>query len=160
MYFHYFEITFPWKRVRPFIWTNLNPHHPRSHFAKFCWNWPGGSREDDFWISLMYYRYLLIISLWKQGGALHLINLESPSPKEFDWNWPSGSGDKDFWISTMYFRYFVIIFPCKRAGPCIWWILNVTYIVIIQARIRYIISLVFSVDFSAASFAFTSYMWS
>ena len=28
MYFHYFIIISPWKRVGPFIWTNLNPLHP------------------------------------------------------------------------------------------------------------------------------------
>ena len=29
MYFPYFIIISPWKRAWPFIWTNLNPHHPR-----------------------------------------------------------------------------------------------------------------------------------
>ena len=31
----------------PFTWTNLNPLHPRILCAKFGWNWPGGSREED-----------------------------------------------------------------------------------------------------------------
>ena len=43
MYFHYFVIIFPWKRVGPFIWTNLNP----MLCAKFGWNWPSGSGEED-----------------------------------------------------------------------------------------------------------------
>ena len=30
-----------------FIWTNLNPHHPRMLCANFGWNWPSGSREDE-----------------------------------------------------------------------------------------------------------------
>ena len=38
--FHNFLIISPWKRARPFIWTNLNPLHPRMHCAMFCWNWP------------------------------------------------------------------------------------------------------------------------
>ena len=29
MYFRYFVIISPWKRTGPFIWTNLNPLHPR-----------------------------------------------------------------------------------------------------------------------------------
>ena len=42
------------------IWTNLNPHppsmhcakfrslHPKMFYAKFTWNWPSGSGEEDF----------------------------------------------------------------------------------------------------------------
>ena len=40
MYFHYFIIISPWKRVWPFIWTNLNSHHLGILCAKFGWNWP------------------------------------------------------------------------------------------------------------------------
>ena len=47
MYFHYFVITSPWKRAGPFIWTNLNPLHPRMLCAKFGWNWLSGSGEED-----------------------------------------------------------------------------------------------------------------
>ena len=46
MYFRYFIIISPWKRVGPFIWTNLNPLHPRMLCAKFGWNWPSGSWEE------------------------------------------------------------------------------------------------------------------
>ena len=38
----------PWKRTEPFIWTNLNPLHPRMLCAKFGWNWTSGSGEEDF----------------------------------------------------------------------------------------------------------------
>ena len=48
MYFRYFVIISPWKRVVPFVWTNLNPLHPRMLFAKFGWNWLSGSGEEDF----------------------------------------------------------------------------------------------------------------
>ena len=48
MYFHYFVIISPWKRPGPFIWTNLNPLHPRMLCAKFGWNWLSGSGEEDF----------------------------------------------------------------------------------------------------------------
>ena len=30
-----------------FIWTNLNPLHPRVLCTKFGWNWPSGSGEED-----------------------------------------------------------------------------------------------------------------
>ena len=39
MYFPYFVFISPWKRVWPFIWTNLNPLHPRMFCANFDWNW-------------------------------------------------------------------------------------------------------------------------
>ena len=38
----------PWKRAGLFIWTNLNPLHPRMLCAKFSWNRPSGSWEEDF----------------------------------------------------------------------------------------------------------------
>ena len=59
----------PWKRAGPFIWTNLNPHHPRMLCVKFGWNWLSGSGEEDFWISSMYFRHFLIISPWKRPGS-------------------------------------------------------------------------------------------
>ena len=47
MNFHYFVIISPLKRAGPFIWTNLNPLHPRMLCAKFGWNWPSSSGEED-----------------------------------------------------------------------------------------------------------------
>ena len=47
MYFCYFVIISSWKREGLFIWTNLNPLHPRMLCAKFDWNWPSGSGEED-----------------------------------------------------------------------------------------------------------------
>ena len=38
----------PLRRAYPFIWTNLNPPHPRIVCAKFDLNWPSGSGEEDF----------------------------------------------------------------------------------------------------------------
>ena len=42
MYFLYFVIISPLKRSGSFIWTNLNPLHPRMLCAKFGWNWLSG----------------------------------------------------------------------------------------------------------------------
>ena len=39
----------------------LNPLHPRMICANFGWNWPGGSGEENFEISSMYFRYFIII---------------------------------------------------------------------------------------------------
>ena len=33
--------------MRLWIWTNLNPLHPRMVCAKFGWNWASGSGEDE-----------------------------------------------------------------------------------------------------------------
>ena len=43
-YFHYFVITSSWKRMWPFIWTNLNP---KDALFQVNWNWPSGSWEED-----------------------------------------------------------------------------------------------------------------
>ena len=69
VYFRYFVIFSPWKRVEPFIWTNLNSLHPRMLWAKFCWNWLSGSGEEEFQISSMFFVYFIIISPWKRAGA-------------------------------------------------------------------------------------------
>ena len=37
MYFRFFIIISLWKKTGPFIWTNLNPLHPRMHCTKSSW---------------------------------------------------------------------------------------------------------------------------
>ena len=85
--------------LRPFIWTNLNPLHPRMHCAKFGWNWPSGSGEEDLLISSMYFCNFIFISPWKRAGAFIWTNLNPLHLRmfcaKFDWNWPSGSGEED-----------------------------------------------------------------
>ena len=41
-------LPFPWKMVGPFIWTNLNPLHPRMLCAKFGWNLPSRWKCEKF----------------------------------------------------------------------------------------------------------------
>ena len=53
-----------WEFIGLFIWTNLNPLHPRMLFAKFGWNWLCGSAED------FKFHTFVIISPWKRA-ALH-----------------------------------------------------------------------------------------
>ena len=50
MYFRYFVHISPFPRAGPFIWTNLNPLYPRMLCAKFGWNWPSGSGEEDEYV--------------------------------------------------------------------------------------------------------------
>ena len=99
MYFLYFVIISPWKRAGPFIWINLNPLHPRMLCAKFGWNWPSGSGEEDFLISSMYFHYFIIMSPWKRVGPFIWTNLNPLHPRmlcaKFGWNSPSGSGEED-----------------------------------------------------------------
>ena len=99
MYFRYFRIISPWKGAGPFSWTNLNPLHPRTLCAKFGWNWFSGSREEDFLISSMYFRYFWIISSWKRAGPFIWTNLNPLHPRmlcaKFGWNSPGGSGEED-----------------------------------------------------------------
>ena len=93
MFFCYFVIIFPWKRGA-FIWTNLNPLHPRMLSAKFGWNWPSVSGEDSFidWMEL----YAVSAIFQPCNGGHFKKNL------------------------LMYFHYFVVISPSKRTGPFIW----------------------------------------
>ena len=58
-----------WEFYCFFIWTNINPFHPSMLCAKFGWNWPSGSGEEDFLISSMYFHYFVIIPPWKRGPS-------------------------------------------------------------------------------------------
>ena len=50
----------------PSFEQNFNPFHPRMLCVKFGWNWPNGSRKEDFKISSMFFRYFVIISPWQR----------------------------------------------------------------------------------------------
>ena len=64
------------------LWTKLNLIHPRKLCAKFGWNWPSGSGEEDFLNFLNAFHYFAIISPLEKGRALHLNKIESPSLKD------------------------------------------------------------------------------
>ena len=95
MYFRYFVIIFHWKRTIPFIWTNLNPVHPRMHGAKFGWNKSRGSREKNIFLNFVdvFRNYVP----FGKGGPFIWTNLKSLHPRmhcaKFGWNKPSGSGE-------------------------------------------------------------------
>ena len=91
-----------------FTWLELNgssfestwiPLTPRMLVAKFGWNWPSGSGEENFFISSMYFCYFLIISTWKRTGPFIWTNLNPIHQRmlcaKFGWNWPRGSGEDE-----------------------------------------------------------------
>ena len=98
----------------------LSPFHLRMLYAKFGWNWPNGSAEEDFHISSMYFCSFVIISPSKKAGPFIWMTLNPLHPRmpcaKLLWNWPSGSWEEDFHIWLMYFHYYIIISPWKRGG--------------------------------------------
>ena len=94
----------PLERAGPFIYSNLNSLNPRMHCAKFGWNWPWGSGEEDFFFRQCIFTISYLSPLGKER-AYHLNKLESLSPKntfaKFGWNWHSGSGEEDKIVKSL-----------------------------------------------------------
>ena len=101
-----------------FIWTNLNPFHPRIHCGSFCWNVVLEKRIFKFCQCIF---AILCLSPLEKGRGPSFTNLESPSPQDaFCQVWLKlvrGSWEEDFWIMSMFFCYFVIISPWKGWIP-------------------------------------------
>ena len=89
-----------WKGAETFIWTNLNPLHPKTNCAKFGWNWPTGSGEEDLKHLSMYFRNFVIISPWKRARHFFWTNVNPLHPKKicakFGWNWEEDENEKKF----------------------------------------------------------------
>ena len=69
MYFCYFLIISPWKRTGAFIWTNLNPLHPRLCFGPSVVEIGSVVLEKKiFKFCQCFCVYFLIISPWKRAG--------------------------------------------------------------------------------------------
>ena len=72
MYFRYFVIMPPWKRACPFIWTNLNPLHPKNVLCQISLK-----LEQWFWGRRFLY-FVNVFSLFRnyppldKGVFLHL----------------------------------------------------------------------------------------
>ena len=102
-----------------FIWINLNPLHPRMICAKFGWNWPSGSGKEDFLNLSMYFRYFVIISIWKKAAPFIWTNFNPLHPRmlwaKFGWNWPSGFGE-DFFNFVNVFSLFRNYLPLEKGG--------------------------------------------
>ena len=93
--------------------------------AKFCWNWPSGSGEDDFSNLLMYFRNFVIISpwpfIWTKLNPLHPLGRILCA--KFGWNMPSGSGEEDLLKLSMYFQFHNYL-PLEKNWPFTWTNLN------------------------------------
>ena len=98
MYFCYFKIISPLKRAGLFIWTNLNPLHPRMLSAKLVEIGLVVLEKTIFKISSIYFCYFLIISPWKRAWHFIWRNLNPLHQRmlyaKFSWNWPSGSWEE------------------------------------------------------------------
>ena len=88
MYIPYFVIIFPWKRVGPFIWTNLNSLHPRKLCVKVGWNWPHGSGENFLkFCQCMFATSLLQMYIPLGGWGPSFEQIWISAYTKFVWNW-------------------------------------------------------------------------
>ena len=63
--------------------NNLNPLYPRMFRAKFDWNWPSGSGEEDFKNFVNVFLLFLYQLPSKKGRSLQTFKkIESPSPED------------------------------------------------------------------------------
>ena len=127
MYFRYFVIISSWKKTGSFIWTILNPFRPRMFCAKFGWNLPSGSGEEDENVKSLDTdgqtdRDKQTDDRWSEkltwafcSGELKKI--EFPSPKD-----ATGMCQALLKLARWFWRrrFLNLLFPWKRAWPCIW----------------------------------------
>ena len=118
--FVFLVIISPWKNILPFIWINLNSLYPGMLCAKFSWNLPRGSGEEDFYIFVNIFSIMHNYLPFEKGGALQLKKLESPSPKDAlcqvwlklaQWFWR-----RRFLHFRKYILLFHIYLPLEKSG--------------------------------------------
>jgi hypothetical protein len=102
----------------PFIWTIQNSLYPRMICTKFDWNWPPGSGEDFFYISISEYGFSLLwplrltgIMIWRRKN-LNLHYIRNLSCK-YDVLWLSGSWE-DFYMTPTPLLHFCNYFPFEE----------------------------------------------
>ena len=104
-----FRTYLTWKRVGPFIWTNLSPHNPRVLCAKFSWNMHTGSSEEDFLNLVNVFSPFFNHLPFKKTRPLVWTNLYLLHPgmlcAKFGWNWPSGSGEENENVKRLQQRW-------------------------------------------------------
>ena len=108
----------------------LSPFHLRMLYAKFGWNWPNGSAEEDFHISSMYFCSFVIISPSKKAGPFIWMTLNPLHPRMPCAKLP-GTLKLAQWFLRRRFSYMVNVFPLlhyhlplEKGGPFIWTNLN------------------------------------
>ena len=92
--FHYY---LPLKEL--FIWTNLISLYTMMLCAKFGWNWPSRSGEEDFKIFWIEIYYFVTISPWSRAWPFIWTNLNPLYPRmlcaKFGKNLPNGFREED-----------------------------------------------------------------
>ena len=118
MYFCYFIIIYLEKRMKPFVWTNLNPLHLIMLCVAFCWSWASGLGRFLKFVYVFFLISWLSSHAKKRGPSfernqilLHKDTLCLVWLKLDQWFWRS------FW---MHFFKFVIISSWKMAWPVLW----------------------------------------
>ena len=89
--------------------------HLNKHCAKFGWNWPSDSGEEDFLISSLSFRYFVLISPWTKVGPFIWTNL---SPHHLRTRCAT---------FVNVFSLFRNYLPLKKGGALFWTNLNSLY---------------------------------
>jgi hypothetical protein len=127
VYFHSFAIIFPWRKVIPFVWINLNPLCLKLFVPSQVKIGPMVLEKKIFKWPNPIFTFLWFSLLWRGPGPLFEKKIESPPPKDnlykvwlnlACWFW------RRFLIFLVYFYFFAIISPWRRAFVFIWTILN------------------------------------
>ena len=88
-----------------FEWIWIVPY-PRMLCAKYGWNWPIGSGEEESKIMSMYFHYFVIISPWWRELPFIWTNLNQCQSKilcaKFSWNWSCGPGEEDVKLLNVF----------------------------------------------------------
>ena len=79
--FSLFRYYFPLENDEALHLNKIESPSPRMHCAKYGWNRPSGSWEEAFYISSMYFCYLIIISPWEKVWPFIGRNLNPLYPK-------------------------------------------------------------------------------
>ena len=122
-----------------FIWPNFNTLHLRLLCAKFGLNLPGGSWEEDFYISSIFFAISYLSPLGKGRGPPFeqiWIRITKDALRLVWFNLTQWFYRSRFFKFINVFSYFIItgISPWKRAWPFIWTNLNSHHLRMLYAK--------------------------
>ena len=93
-----------------FIYKNLNS------LTKFGIHWPSDTRKIKFLISLMYFRYFIIISPCKRAGQFVFLSPKD-ALRQVQWNGPVVLGRKNFLFGLCIFAISLLSLLGKESDP-------------------------------------------
>ena len=108
MHFRYFVITSPWRRVGGPSIEQTRDLYTQECFVPSLVEIGTVALEEEifFTISIMNFRYFVIISPYKRAGLFIWINVNSLHPRmlctKFSWNWPNGSGEEEENVKSLW----------------------------------------------------------